>query len=147
MSANRTERLRVDTVGAVAVSISYSIAKVGHALDGRAGIPGGPTITAAQAADGGDVASAQWILVALGVLAAAIALSSCVRTSQRGVAFIRWIAVTAAASLASIGAGVIVIALFEATHPLRWSQPIGAAMSVVGAVSWLHLAVRSRPRR
>ncbi|MFF4948738.1 hypothetical protein [Streptomyces chattanoogensis] len=54
----------------------YAGEKSYYATQGRLGIPGGPPVTASQYTDTSDVALAQWMLAALGLLSAVIALAA-----------------------------------------------------------------------
>lgn len=147
-SVDRASGFKTDTVVALTVSLVYSIAKVGHAIDGRVGIPGGPTVVTDATAGSGEVARQQWVLVALGVVAAMVALSTALDLSQRGVLRVaRWVVVSGVALLIVVGAGIIAFSLFEVDHRLRWSQPLAAVVAGVGAWAWLHLASRLWPAR
>ncbi|WP_404962429.1 hypothetical protein [Streptomyces sp. 147326] len=58
------------------LQLIYAGQKGYYAVQGRLGIPGGPSVPASQYAEVSDVALAQWTLASLGLLSAVIALAA-----------------------------------------------------------------------
>lgn len=132
-----------------AIMLVYSVAKVQHALEGRLGIPGGPTVPQAVYDRAGNVAAQQLGLVAMGIAAACLAQATAAPLGRRvphrllvGAVAVAFVAVTS-------GTVAIVAALFE-PEPLRRTQLPAAVLALVATAGWadlLRTTATERPRR
>ncbi|MEV0162551.1 hypothetical protein [Nonomuraea fuscirosea] len=92
-----------------ALFLGYAAGKAVFAAQARLGFPGGPPVSAAEAAGYFlEPATAQWLAAATGVLGACVAMAT-VTTAGRGVPRALMLLVLAGMTLAVVGGGGIMI--------------------------------------